>query len=118
MARRSNARLIRIKKLALSLPGAWEDHPWGEDVVKVGKKIFVFMGMPDSDRQVIGVKLTESHDHALSIPDAVPSGYGLGKAGWVTLPVASADADLLTDWVPESYRNVAPKKLAAELDQS
>ena len=34
----------RLLKLALSYPEAWEDHPWGENVVKVGKKIFVFLG--------------------------------------------------------------------------
>ena len=34
---------------ALALPEAWEDHPWGESVAKVGKKVFVFFGMPDAD---------------------------------------------------------------------
>jgi predicted DNA-binding protein (MmcQ/YjbR family) len=42
----------------------------------------------------------------------------LGKAGWVTLPLKAVDAELLSDWVEESYRNVAPKKLIAELDRS
>ena len=31
------------------MPGAWEDHPWGDTVVKVGKKVFVFMGVDGED---------------------------------------------------------------------
>ena len=107
----------RIRQFALSLPGAWEDHPWDETVVKVpNKKIFVFLGMPESAELGMGVKLTASHDHALSTPDAAPSGYGLGKAGWVNVKLNGVDADLLEDWIEESYRNVATKKLIAELD--
>jgi predicted DNA-binding protein (MmcQ/YjbR family) len=107
----------RADAFALSLPGAWEDHPWGETVVKVpNKKIFVFLGMPESAELGIGVKLTESHDHALAMPGAAPSGYGLGKAGWVNVKLEGVDVDLLEDWIEESYRNVATKKLIAELD--
>ena len=108
----------RVHAFALGLPGAWEDHPWGETVVKVpNKKIFVFLGTPDGDDPGMGVKLTESRDHALSMPDAQPSGYGLGKAGWVNLRFKGvSDIGLLEDWVEESYRNVATKKLIAELD--
>lgn len=101
---------------ALSLPGAWEDHPWGETVAKVGKKVFVFLGMPDTEEPGMSVKLTESHDHALSLPGAAPTGYGLGRAGWVSLPLASADTELLCEWIDESFRNVAGKRLVAQLD--
>lgn len=108
----------RILAFALGLPGAYEDHPWDEDVAKVGKKVFVFLGVPDSERIGMTVKLRESHDHALSVAGAAPTAYGLGKSGWVDVPFGSTTPplDVLKDWVEESYRLVAPKKLVAELD--
>ena len=33
-----------LREYALAFPEAWEDFPWGDRVVKVGKKIFVFLG--------------------------------------------------------------------------
>jgi predicted DNA-binding protein (MmcQ/YjbR family) len=101
-----------VLRFALGLPGAWEDHPWGDLVVKVGKKIFVFLGADG-----MAVKLTDSHDHAMSLDEAKPTAYGLGKAGWVDVPLGAADADVLRDWVEESYRNIATKKLIAQLDE-
>jgi predicted DNA-binding protein (MmcQ/YjbR family) len=106
-----------LRDSALALPEAWEDHPWGETVVKVRKKIFVFLGTEGSDPLSMSVKLTESHGHAMTIPGAEPTGYGMGKAGWVTLrPGAAVDPELLCEWIGESYRNVAPKTLVRELD--
>jgi predicted DNA-binding protein (MmcQ/YjbR family) len=105
----------RLLDFALGLPGAWPDEPWEGDVVaKVGKKIFVFFG-PSS----ISVKLPESGPEALGVPGAVPTGYGLGRHGWVTVPSKGKGAPaggVLQDWVEESFRTVAPKKLVAELD--
>jgi predicted DNA-binding protein (MmcQ/YjbR family) len=110
----------KVREFALSLPEAFEDHPWGEDVAKVGGKIFVFLGTtgPASTRRMT-VKLEESHAHALSIDGAEPTGYGLGKAGWVTVPLKAegVDVQLLREWVEESYRIVAPKRLLTELDE-
>jgi predicted DNA-binding protein (MmcQ/YjbR family) len=108
----------KVLAFALSLPDTAEDQPWGEDVVKVRGKIFVFLGPRRSRR--ITVKLAESHAHALAIDGAQPTGYGLGKAGWVTVPLRSpgTSLDVLRDWVEESYRIVAPKRLVAELDAS
>jgi predicted DNA-binding protein (MmcQ/YjbR family) len=107
----------RLRGFALSLPGAWEDHPWDEVVVKVpNKKIFVFLGRPESGDLGMSVKLTESRDHALTSPGAAPTGYGLGKAGWVSVPLKGLPGDLADDWIEESYRNVATKTLIKELD--
>jgi predicted DNA-binding protein (MmcQ/YjbR family) len=109
----------RVLTYALGLPGAYEDHPWDEDVAKVGRKIFVFLGMEDSQEPTMTVKLRESHDQALSVPGSAPTGYGLGRAGWVTVPFGERTPPLpvLMDWVEESYRVVAPKRLVAELDR-
>lgn len=125
--RRGDARRERVREFALELPGAYEDFPWGESVVKVNRKIFVFLflghlvaGQGDSPPTVT-VKLTDpgAHAHAMSAPGAVPTGYGLGRAGWVTIPLGepgAPDAELLCDWVEESYRTIAPKRLVAQLD--
>jgi predicted DNA-binding protein (MmcQ/YjbR family) len=106
-----------ILAFALGLPEAWEDHPWDECVVKVGAKVFVFMRDPDAGEQAITVKLRDSHELGLSLPGAAPTGYGLGKAGWVTVPfTARTPVGVLTDLVEESYRTIAPRRLVTELD--
>ena len=108
-----------IEAFALSLPEAWPDTPWGDRVVKVGKKIFLFVSGPDADRPVITVKLPESREHALSYPEAFPTRYGLGKHGWVTIfvdTVADEEREVLIDFTEESYRAVATKTLVKRLD--
>ena len=101
-----------IRAFAFSLPDAWEDHPWGESVAKVGKKVFVFFGtdQPEDGGCWLGVKLPESKDDALALPFTKPMGYGLGRAGWVGIQAPSdMPLEVLTRWVEESYRTVAPK---------
>ena len=119
MANRDAAFTDTAEELALSLPEAWPDSPWGDRVVKVGKKIFLFVSGADAERPVITVKVPESHDHALSYPDAMPTRYGLGKHGWVTIfvdTVPDEEREVLLDFVEESYRAVATKTLVKRLD--
>jgi len=107
----------KLLDFALTFPETAPDRPWEDDVVvKVRGKIFVFLG-PDGSRR-ISVKLAESHAHAVAIEGAQPTGYGLGRSGWVTVPLRAPGLSLgvLRDWVEESYRIVAPKRLVAELD--
>ncbi len=103
-----------LLEYALSLPGAWEDDPWGERVAKVGKKVFVFFGRshPDEPRLMLAVKLPHSVLKALDQSFTEPTGYGLGKSGWVSATFAGGDRpkmELLRAWVLESYRANAPK---------
>ncbi|MDP8904747.1 MAG: MmcQ/YjbR family DNA-binding protein [Chloroflexota bacterium] len=99
---------------ALRLPGAYADHPWGEDVAKVGRKVFVFFGIEGSSEPGMSVKLPHSQPLALAQPGATPTGYGLGKSGWVTVRFNDdTPAEMLREWIDESYRAVAPKKHVA-----
>ena len=109
----------KVLAYALSLPETFEDRPWEDDVVvKVRGKIFVFLG-PEGSRRA-SIKLAESHAHALAIDGAEPTGYGLGRAGWVTVPLRARGVSIavLRDWVEESYRIVAPKRLVEDLDRA
>jgi predicted DNA-binding protein (MmcQ/YjbR family) len=111
-----------LRAYAFALPGAWEDHPWGESVAKVGKKVFVFFGMSSDAylREGLGmsVKLPQTGDLVLALPFAEPTGYGLGRSGWVSIRIPPDDLPplpMLTAWIDESYRAVAPKKEVAAL---
>ena len=106
-----------LRSFALGFPEAHEDFPWGERVIKVRKRVFVFMGVGDGGLSM-SVKLPESQNIALMLPFAEPTGYGLGKSGWVTArfdPQERPPEHMLCDWVEESYRAVAPKKLVVAL---
>ena len=107
-----------LRKHALSYPGADEHHPWGETAIKVKGKSFLFM-RADNDELSLSVKLPHSREDALALPFTEPTHYGLGKAGWVTSTFKRGDdvpLGILKDWLDESYRAVAPKRLAARLD--
>lgn len=105
----------RIKTHGLSLPEAVEEHPWGETALKVKKKTFVFMGHTKDGGISLSLKLPRSAEFALLHPFAEKTGYGLGKANWVTCRFYKKDdipLDMLFEWLEQSYRAVAPKKLA------
>jgi predicted DNA-binding protein (MmcQ/YjbR family) len=108
----------RLKKFAASLPEVREDFPWGHSAFKVGGKAFLFMASEQGDLS-LSVKLPHSGLMALSLAFAEPTGYGLGKSGWVTArfqPKQAPPAALLERWVEESYRVIAPKRIVARLD--
>jgi len=113
--KRSEAKVLR--EFALAFPEAYEEFPWGERVAKVKGKVFVFLGHDEGDVG-LSVKLPQSCMLALGLPFASPTGYGLGKAGWVTARFGAREKvplDLLRSWIDESYRAVAPKKLVAAM---
>ncbi|HEY4231174.1 MAG TPA: MmcQ/YjbR family DNA-binding protein, partial [Thermoanaerobaculia bacterium] len=69
----------------------------------------------------LSVKLPVSCEEALELPFTKPTGYGLGKAGWVSASFAAKNAPpvgILKAWIEESYRAVSPKKLLEQLESS
>lgn len=110
--------LAALRRHAGGYPEAREDLPWGELVVKVGRKIFVFFGRDEANVS-LSVKLPGSASLAFDLPYVTPTGYGLGRSGWVTARFGPKDpvpVEMLKKWIDESYRAVAPKRLVAQLD--
>ena len=114
-----NKHQMALRDFAMRYPEAHEDFPWGERVVKVKGKVFLFLGGKDDDLS-LSVKLPSSGLIALGLPFASPTGYGLAKSGWVTARFGPKDKpplEVLRAWIDESYRAVAPKKLVAALGE-
>lgn len=106
-----------LRKLALAYPQVAEDFPWGHRAFKVKKKMFLILSF-DKDVFNVTMKLPDSGRQAVQLPFAEPTGYGLGKSGWVTASFGPKDVvpvELLAEWLDESYRAIAPKKLVGLL---
>jgi predicted DNA-binding protein (MmcQ/YjbR family) len=104
-----------LRAHALAKPEATEHFPWGERAIKVKGKVFLFM-YADATKLSLSTKLPDSSGVALMLPFAQPTGYGLGKAGWVSASFEAASqppVEMLCAWIDESYQAVAPAKLAA-----
>lgn len=114
------ALLKTLKAFGLSLPGTQPKSPWpGHDDVAVNDKTFAFM-TAHATHLALSVKLPASGPDALRRADASPTGYGLGKSGWVSFALhdpARADVEQLKRWMLESYRAQAPKRLVKALEE-
>ncbi len=107
----------KLRAFGLGLPEASEDFPWGHTALKVRGKTFVWLDKTDGVLSLT-VKLPVSRDFALVFDFAEPAGYGLGRSGWIACRFPKGekpDLDLIKRWIAESYRAVAPKKLAAQV---
>jgi predicted DNA-binding protein (MmcQ/YjbR family) len=90
--------MTRAELLAYCLgkPGAWQDEPWeGDVVVKVGGKIFAFLGGESSSG--VGVKCGPTREVAdewlLRYPGEASVMPYIGRSGWNTLQFGSAIPD-------------------------
>ncbi len=109
----------KLITFALNYPEAVLQHPWGHDAVKVRGKMFAAFGGAENPKAFsMTVKLPVSSEMALTLAWAEPTGYGLGKSGWVTARLAAGsdvDLDTMKGWIDQSYRAVAPKALVKPL---
>ena len=108
----------RLEAIALALPEATrvDIEAWdGEPTFRVRKKNFVFT---NPDATGISVKLPKEEAEAVvaTEPGAEPTGYGLGRHGWVSIDLgAKPDWEQVNEWVRTSYTMVAPKTLARQV---
>ena len=118
------AEIARVEKaieaMAMAYPSVTLDHPWGHSAFKVRGKVFLFLSA-DADGVSLSVKLPNSADAVLSFGFAEPTGYGLGKSGWVTARFQNSGEvplELVRDWLDESFGAIAPKKLLGTVEKA
>jgi predicted DNA-binding protein (MmcQ/YjbR family) len=97
----------------LAKPGAWQDEPWeGDVVVKVGDKIFAFLGATNPESS-IGLKCgnRDMADTWLSrYPGTAAKMPYIGQHGWNTFALDGAiPTDELSELIDESYDQVVGK---------
>ena len=113
--------MARLERMVDRLPEAvrvdivaWGDEP----TFRVRGKNFVFC---DQAARHLSVKLPKEEAEAVVATDAAvePTGYGLGRHGWVSvaLPARPSAARWreVEEWVRTSYTLVAPKRLAQQV---
>jgi predicted DNA-binding protein (MmcQ/YjbR family) len=113
--------MARLQQIVSRLPETErvDIEAWGgEPTFRVRGKNFIFSA---GDASSISVKLPKDEAGAVvaTDPDAQPTGYGLGRHGWVSVSIAE-DADeprwsQIEEWVRTSYTLVAPKRLARQV---
>ncbi|MGH3168410.1 MAG: MmcQ/YjbR family DNA-binding protein [Trebonia sp.] len=97
----------------LAKPGAWQDEPWeGDVVVKVGPKIFAFLG--SGSPASVGLKCGASREAADEWLGRYPGDAHvmpyIGRSGWNSLRVSGAiPDDEITEAVDASYDMVVSK---------
>lgn len=97
----------------LAKPGAWPDEPWeGDVVVKVGPKIFAFLGSAPGD--TVGLKCGPSREVADEWLQRYPGDASvmayIGRSGWNSLQFGGAiPDDEVFEAVDASYEAVLRK---------
>ncbi len=116
----AQAPLDIVRALSNEYPEAEKTFLFGDhEVFRVKKKVFVWLGesSTESGGTYVSVKLKDTQHFALSLAYVKPAEYGMAKWGWVAadFPKGKFPADLVRQWIDESYRHTAPKKLLAML---
>ncbi len=103
----------RVHELALSLPGAYEDRPWGDfPVYKVGdNRLFAWMTRDESGVHVT-MKVTPEEREIAFLLLYVTRASHLGRYGWIRATVTDEETlAAALEWLRESYWLKAPKRL-------
>jgi predicted DNA-binding protein (MmcQ/YjbR family) len=113
VSKASDEALEHLRAFGLKFPAAHIKSPWpGHADLAVNDKTFAYMSVAGEPFS-IGVKLPFTGEEAREKPWAKPTAYGLGKSGWTTFtpPDDAIDLARFEQWIDESYRAQAPKKL-------
>lgn len=110
-----------VRELALAYPESREVKSGESSEYKVREKTFATTGWDRNRDFRLEVKLPESKRDALRMNQVRPFPGDLGQHGWVSCTYGPGDEfemEQVSEWLSESFRAVAPKKLVERLRHS
>ncbi len=118
-----DGRLVRLTGICAELPETEREFTGQHAIFRVRKRVFAYFLEDHHGDGIVGMvfKAHPGQNQAL-IADAPERFYMpsyVGSRGWAALRLDTPriDWDEVTDLVSESYRLIAPKRLAALLDE-
>lgn len=107
----------RIREVALALPEAYEDEPWGNPVFKVAdNRMFGSMTVGE-DAVHLTVKLTQEEREIAHLLPFVRTARYVGRWGWITADVTDEESlEAALEWLRESYWLKAPPHLRGAVE--
>ncbi len=115
--------LVRLRKLCLALPEAYEVEAWGEPTFRVRNKLFAMHASAGNHhgegRDAVWIKAAPGNQELMvrHAPKKFFVPPYVGPSGWVGVYLdKEVDWPELGELLRDSYRLIAPKRLAALLD--
>jgi hypothetical protein len=109
----------QLQAHAMTYPEVSESPSCVNRSFKARKKGFLFLGEKDTGALRLMVKLSSGVESAKAVAEVNPDSWSVKGPGWITGNFTDDEAppvDVMTGWIDESYRLLAPKTLVAELD--
>lgn len=101
-----------FREMALSFPEVTEQKHFDKTSLRVGKKIFATLDVPNKQACVkfseIDQDVFSSYDKSIIFP--VPNKWG--RLGWTNINLEKIPKKMLLDALTTAYCEVAPKRLA------
>jgi predicted DNA-binding protein (MmcQ/YjbR family) len=110
--------ISRLREICLAFPEATERETWGNQTFRVREKIFAMAGHNEGHwRMQCKGKPGQLAALVEARPDRFYVAPDVGPKGWLGIDLGNGvDWDEVGDFVEESYRMTAPKRLVATLD--
>ena len=113
--------LARLRALCLALPEAFEQQAWGMPTFRVRNRIFAHFADHHHGDGRVAVWLKAPAGAQELLLEAAPERFFappyVGPRGWVGVQLTGeVDWEELADLIADSYRLIAPKRLAAAID--
>lgn len=114
--------ITKIRRICLSLPQSEERETWGHPTFRVRNKIFATCGAVEDpggqEVHVMTMKAAPGEQESL-LAEGHPFFYPsyVGGKGWIGVHITAATSwDEIAELVEDSFRQIAPKRVIAELD--